>query len=369
MYVSSVAVFDFRNLAPAEIELGPAVNLIWGPNGAGKTNVLESVYMALAGRSCRTNDDREAIRFGEALARSEAVVGDRGQSRTFLCSVSRSEGRRHLVDGTAPAASVTAERPPLAVFMPDRLTLIKGAPALRRSHLDGFCAALWPARSGERRRYARALAQRNALLGRIRAGTASPTSLDAWDRELALAGIELIALRAAALERLGAPFTSAAGELGLAGEAKIRYRPRSEATAAEDLLAELGERRDGDLARGYSGWGPHLDEIALEVDRRSLRRYGSQGQQRLTLLALLFAERAALLEDGRPPPLMILDDVTSELDAARRGLLVEKLNAGGGQALITATEPDQLPAGVARNEVAIRDGRPLGATAASEAAA
>ena len=359
MFVRSVAVLDVRNLADAEIELGPGVNLIWGANGAGKTNVLESVYMALAGRSCRTNDDRETIRFGQGLARAEATVAGGGQERIFLFSISRADGRRHLLDGAPAEAAASTQRPPLAVFMPDRLALVKGAPSLRRSHFDGFTAALWPARGTERRRYSQALAQRNALLGRIRAGTAGPASLDAWDTELASAGVGLIAIRAEAIGRLAEPFTSAASELGLAGEAGLRYRPRSGADDTETLLAELAERRDGDIARGYSGWGPHLDEIALESDGRSLRRYGSQGQQRLALLAVLFAEREVLVEEGRPAPLMVLDDVTSELDADRRGLLLERLLAGGGQALITATERDQIPSTAERTEIRMRDGRAL----------
>jgi DNA replication and repair protein RecF len=320
MLVETVSVLDFRNLAECEVRIGPGLNLIWGENGAGKTNLLEATYAALAGRSCRTRDDREAIAFGESLARSQTVVADGGQRRRFLWSVSRSEGRRHLVDGSPAGAEAASLRPALAVFMPDRLALVKGPPAGRRSHLDGFCGALWPTRGEARRRYSRALAQRNSLLGRIRAGAAGPESLDAWDRELAIAGVELAAIRGAGVERLAPAFASAAHALGLA-DASLRYRPRSEATEATALAAELAERREGDIARGYTGWGPHHDELALEAAGRALRRYGSQGQQRTALLALLFAERSVLLEDGRPAPLMLLDDVvssTSPMGAARR---------------------------------------------------
>jgi DNA replication and repair protein RecF len=367
--VESVGVLGFRNLAACEIELGPGINLLWGPNGAGKTNLLEATYAALAGRSCRTRDDRETIAFGESLARAEATVADAGLRRRFLGSISRAEGRRHLVDGVTAGPEAAAQRPPLAVFMPDRLALVKGPPAGRRTHLDGFCAALWPARTEARRRYSRALAQRNALLGRIRAGAASADTLDAWDLELATAGVELIAIRADAVGRLTGPFAEAAEALGLAGDATLRYRPRSEATDAQVLAEEIAARRDTDLRRGYTGWGPHHDELAIEASERALRRYGSQGQQRAALLALLFAERRALLDDGRPPPLMLLDDVTSELDADRRRLLVEHLAAGGGQSVITATEPDQLPGGDRRRELAIRDGRPLGEAGEAEAEA
>jgi DNA replication and repair protein RecF len=365
LLVESVSVRGLRNLVDARIELRPGINLVWGPNGAGKTNLLEATYMALAGRSCRTRDDRETIAFGGSLARAEAVV--RGpRATTFLLSVTRGEGKRQLVDDVPATPDSASLRPPLSVFMPDRLSLIKGPPSERRTHLDGFCAALWPARGEQRRRYSRALAQRNALLGRVRAGLAPDTSLAAWDAELAAAGIELSRTRAEAIDRLAGPFEAAAEALGLERAAALAYRPRSAAADAETLAAELAERHESDRERGYTGWGPHLDEVAVEIDDRAARRYGSQGQQRLTLLALLFAERQALIDDGRPPPLMLLDDVTSELDSERRRLLVERL-AGTGQALVTATEPDQLPSTAPRHEIAMRSGRAL--AGAGEAAA
>jgi len=364
--VERLSVLGFRNLAQGELALEPRVNLLWGPNGAGKTNLLEALYMALAGRSCRTANDRETIAFGEPLARSEAVVATGSERRTFLCGVSRADGRRHRVDGTPAGPEHLAQRPPLAVFMPDRLVLVKGPPAARRAHLDRFCAALWPARADARRRYGRALAQRNALLGRIRAGDAAAGGLDPWDAELAAAGVELIAIRAGATERLADPFAEAAAELGLGDETKLEYRPRSEAGDPAELARELAERRESDLARGYTGHGPHLDELALRFGGRLLRRYGSQGQQRVGLLALLFSEQAALVADGRPPPLMLLDDVTSELDPERRRLLCERLETGGGQALITAATREALPSSTSRNEVALRDGRPIAPLAAPE---
>jgi DNA replication and repair protein RecF len=367
VHVESVSVLDFRNLAGFEVGLGPGINLLWGANGAGKTNLLEASYMALVGRSCRTRDDRETIAFGQGLSRVEATVLTDGHRATFLCSISRSDGRRHLLDGAATGPQSADQRPPVAVFMPDRLALVKGPPATRRSHLDGFWTALWPSRAGVRKRYSAALAQRNALLGRIRAGAASAATLDSWDAELAAAGIELIANRTEATARLAPAFEAAARSLGLAADAEIGYRPRSAATEPDQLIAELAERREGDIARGYTGWGPHHDELAIESAGRSLRRYGSQGQQRSALLALLFAERDVLVADGRPAPLMLLDDVTSELDADHRALLVEHLANGGGQAVVTATEPDHLPSSTPRTEIAIRAGRPLG-EAGSEAA-
>jgi DNA replication and repair protein RecF len=360
--VAQLRVLGIRNLAVGELRLGEGVTLLWGPNGAGKTSVLEALCLALSGRSCRTRSEREAIAFGEDLARAEAEVrGDR-ESHDFLWSLSRSGERRHLADGVVATSRHAELRPALAIFIPDRLALIKGPPAARRAHLDGLCASLWPARGEARRRYGRALAQRNALLGRVRAGLAPRDSLDAWDRELALAGAELMAAREAAAQMLAPAFADAAQELELPGPAQLRYAPRSDSPDADHLAAELQERRERDLARGYTGHGPHLDELALTLAGRQLRRYGSQGEQRMALLALLFAERRALLEERRAVPLLLLDDVMSELDPRHRATLATRLTEGGGQSLVTATEAGQLPAGCERLELALNEGELLEAT-------
>jgi DNA replication and repair protein RecF len=204
-------------------------------------------------------------------------------------------------------------------------------------------AALWPARAATRAAYSRALAQRNALLGRIRAGASGQGALDAWDTELAREGMALMENRAEAVDGLREPFARLAEQLGLPGPAELRYRPRSPATDAAGLAAELAERRGADLERGFTAHGPHRDEVVLELEGAPLRAYGSQGQQRAALLALLFAERELLAERRDRPPLMLLDDVMSELDSERRELLADLLRATG-QAIVTATEAEHVPA-------------------------
>jgi DNA replication and repair protein RecF len=363
MRVAALQTLGFRNLTPGRVDLGEGITLLWGPNGAGKTNALEAICLALSGRSSRTRNEREAIAFGQQLTRIEAEVTDGDQTHTFLWSLDRSGERRHLVDDSAAAAEHAQLRPPLAIFVPDRLALVKGPPAVRRAHLDRLCAALWPARAEARRRYGRALAQRNALLGRVRSGAAPVDSLAAWERELATSGVELITSRRQAVELLASAFAEAAAELDLPGAAKLSYLPRSAASDPGQLAAELDERRDSDLARGYTAHGPHLDELGVSLDGRLLRHYGSQGEQRAAVLALLFAERRALLETGRHPPLMLLDDVMSELDAHRRAQLAKRL-AEGGQAVLTATEPDHLPGGCERTELALRRGEAIAAAPA-----
>jgi DNA replication and repair protein RecF len=340
--VAAVEARPLRSLVDARLDLDAGVLSLVGPNGAGKTNLLEALYFALTGRSFRTSDRRELIPFGGQLARAEArVCDDDGIEHRFLASVSRAEGRRHLLDGNpgSPAA-MARSRPPVAVFSPDRLALVKGPPGERRAHLDGYVAARWPSRAELRQRYGQALAQRNALLARLAAGGGGG-DLDVWDAALADTASALVAARAEAVAELATPFEQAAEDLGLGG-ATMEYAPRA-AGDAEQIRAGLAERRPADLRLGRSSWGPHLDELKIATGGRPLRRYGSQGQQRTALLALLFAERAALRAAGRPMPLLLLDDVMSELDPERRERLVDRLEGDEGQALITTAAVESVP--------------------------
>jgi DNA replication and repair protein RecF len=353
--VERLRLRDFRTYAAADVALGPGLTVLHGPNGAGKTNMLEALYFGCTSRSCRTTNEREVVRFDAPAARVEVDTRDRdGDAHTLSVGFQPGEPKRLRVDG-APVERLTDSpaRPLVSVFLPDRLELVKGAPAGRRAHLDQLVAALWPGRAGNRGQYSRALAQRNALLARVRAGRVGESALDAWDAELARWGIALRDDRASAVQRVAVRFPELASELGLNGAGELRYRPRSRAEDADGLAAELRERRASDLERGFSQHGPHRDELVLARDGRELKAYGSQGEQRLALLALLLAERAELAEERGAPPLMLLDDVMSELDAERRGMLVARLD-DGGQALVTTTDLAHVPGGDAADVVRLR---------------
>lgn len=335
---------DVRSYEEEELELGPSLTVIHGANGAGKTNLLEALYFACTGRSCRTSNGREFVRFGQSAARVELDIEADGETHCLAVGFEPGSPRRVTSDGgPVERLSDIPYRPLACVFLPDDLELVKGSPGIRRDHLDRLVAGLWPARGGARSDYSKALAQRNALLARIRAGEAGREALATWDLELGRHAIALRQARMEALEAIAPAAAEISSELGLPGGLELTYRPRGDATDAESFAAELAERLDSDLQRGFTGHGPHRDELLMEREGRELRSYGSQGEQRLALLAILLAEREALAESRGRPPLLLLDDVMSELDASRRELLVERVTRSG-QTVITTTDLAHVPA-------------------------
>jgi DNA replication and repair protein RecF len=357
--VVGVQLRDFRTYARADASFGEGLTVVHGPNGVGKSNLLEALYFGCTAFSPRTHNERELVRFGEQATRVVVQLSDGSHAHELSVGYGALPGSAGAVKRmTADGASVerlldVEERPLVSVFLPDRLELVKGGPALRRAHLDQLVAAIWPPRAGARREYARALAQRNALLGRIRSGRASQASVPAWDRELARSAVALAANRAAAVALVAEPFAEHAAELACSGEVTLEYRPSSSARDEEEFVGELERHLGADLERGFSNHGPHRDELAILFDGRELRLYGSQGQQRLALLALLLAERDVLAHQRRCTPLMLLDDVMSELDAERRELLATELSRRG-QSVIATTDLAQVPGAAASSVTRLR---------------
>jgi DNA replication and repair protein RecF len=308
-----------------------------GPNGAGKTNLLESLHMAAQGFSPRTRVDAQVIRFGEQGARV-AVEGEHGGSPVAVeVTLRLGDAKRARLNG-APlrAAEELRSRLPTLVFTPDRLAVVKGGPAVRRAYFDRALGRLFPSRAAAPTEYAAALAQRNGGLRRLAAGHSTQEALEPWTHRIAELGTELVAARRELIEVLSPAFAEIAAELRL-GAGELRY-------AGEDpTAAELERRLEQDLARGSTGLGPHLHDIAVTAGGRDLRSFGSQGEQRLAVLSLLLAEAELLAQRGEPSPLLLLDDVLSELDPERRSILAGRLRQAGGQALLTATTAEALP--------------------------
>jgi DNA replication and repair protein RecF len=347
-FVQRVALRDFRTYTRAEAQLGEGLTVVHGPNGAGKSNLLEAIYFGCTARSPRTRNDRELVRFGARTARVVVTVVDAGEAHELAVGFGANEDggspvKRMTLDGSPVERLVdVAVRPLVSVFMPDRLELVKGPPAVRRAHLDQFVAALSPLGGEARREYGHVLAQRNALLSRVARGQVSSEALATWDAELARRALVLMEHRLGAVRLLADPFAARARELGLGEEARLEYRPRSKAADVDGFRAELGERLGADLDRGFTVHGPHRDELALIREARELRVFGSQGEQRTALLALLLAERDVLGEERGRLPLLLLDDVMSELDAERRELLAGEL-AASGQSVIATTDLSHVP--------------------------
>src|ERR1700744_3151252 len=219
MRVVSVSVRNFRTYETAAAPLGGGLTVVWGPNGAGKTNLLEAVYFGCTGRSCRTGNDRELVRFGAQTTRVEVLTDSDTGRHTLSVGFTPGDAKRMSVDGGSVERLLDSpERPLISVFLPERLELIKGVPAVRRAHLDQVIAGMWPARAANRRAYAAALAQRNALLARAKGGSGHTSSLDTWDAELARRALPLMADRRAAVDLVAPRFTDAADRLGLDGD-------------------------------------------------------------------------------------------------------------------------------------------------------
>jgi DNA replication and repair protein RecF len=318
------------------LSLEPGLVLVTGPNGAGKTNLLESLHVGTQGFSPRTRADAQLVRFGREAARI-ALRGERaGIGLDLDVTLELGSGKRATLNGARlRAAEQLRGEVSTLVFTPDRLVVVKGGPAARRAYFDRILGRLAPSRAGLSAEYGAAVGQRNAALRRVAQGLPSRETLAPWNEQVSRLGADLVAGRHEVVAALQQRFAERAGELGLPN-AELRYE--GEAPSAE----ELEQRVDRDLERGTTGVGPHLDDLGVLSADRDLRAFGSQGEQRLAVLALLLGEAELLGERRGTRPLLLLDDVLSELDPERRRILADRLR-GSGQALVTSASHNALP--------------------------
>jgi DNA replication and repair protein RecF len=278
----------------------------------------------------------QLIRQGTTAGRVE-LAGRRGTVPVSVSvALSATEPKRAHLDG-AVLRSAEQLRGELAtlVFTPDRLVVVKGGPAARRAYVDRSLGGLYPARAHLSMDYAAAVGQRNAALRRVAVGISDREVLAPWTAQVADLGAMLTAARRDVIELLQPSFADRAGELGL-DAASLAY------AAEPPTISELESRLARDLERGTTGAGPHLDEIGIRSGDRDLRTFGSQGEQRLAVLALLLAEAELIGQRRRVAPLLLLDDALSELDGSRRRTLSERIGAMG-QTIVTATGSEALP--------------------------
>ena len=343
MHVIRAQLNHFRNYESCDFAPCARVNVLLGDNGQGKTNLLEALYLCCTGRSHRTRQDRDLIRWDADFA-SVKVHAERNDGTHDVEVILPATGKRRIkIAGRDAARSgelmghITG-----VLFSPEDLRTVKDGPAERRRMIDMTLAQLRPAYYYALQRYNRALKQRNEVLRAAAMQPAMADTLDMWDMELAKAGAELMRHRRDYIEKLSAAAESTYQEIADGRERlQVRYAPSI--TAGDDAQSAadaLFAARDSDLRRTTTSVGAHRDEVLLTVNGREARTFGSQGQQRTAALSLRLAELTVMREALGEWPVLMLDDVMSELDPNRRRQLIRRLD--GVQTIITCTDLEDL---------------------------
>ena len=366
MYLTRLALTDFRCYAAADVRLAPGVTTFTGANGQGKTNLVEAACYAATFASHRVSADAPLIRRGADRAIIRAAVT--GGGRDSLVEIEVNPGRANRV--RLNRAPVPRPREVLGVlhcvlFAPEDLAIVKGDPDQRRRYLDDLLAATRPRYAAVRSDYERVVRQRSALLKSARArGGGVPRSLEVWDDQLVAAGVELTAGRLELVQAIR-PLVSRAYSAvsGAAGDTGLRYRQGSQGDSepepereklASDMRAALADSRRAELERAVCLVGPHRDDLELSIGGLPARGYASHGESWSMALALRLAAFEVLRAEGEDP-VLILDDVFAELDVGRRGRLAE-LVAGADQVLVTAAVGADVPAELSGRRFAVADG-------------
>jgi DNA replication and repair protein RecF len=341
-YLRALRLVNFRNYPDDTVILAPGLNVVVGDNAQGKTNLLEAISFAVTGSSPRTPNDPEVVRWGQAFARTEARISLDGGSGERAVAVGYAPGqkKRLSVDG-APAPSLTnyaagGAGVRVVTFFPDDIRIVKGAPADRREFLDGLLSTLRPSYARAAIEYAKAVQQRNQLLRRIRDGFSSKRTLSTWDKKVVELGRTVLEGRSAAIVPLESYFGASLRALYGPEKATIRY---SYSAPLDEYAEALREAHSADIERGTTSVGPHRDDFEVLLGGVNLTTYGSQGQQRLATLALKFAARDHVREEVGEDPILLFDDVMSELDERRREYLAGYF-LESTQAVITTTNLD-----------------------------
>jgi DNA replication and repair protein RecF len=354
--LTTVSIRDLRSYSSLEASFGPGPQLIVGPNAAGKTTLLEAIVLLAWGRSHRTSTDGELVRWGSELARVEGLTGRetvevalvRPVAAAGSASVDRAR-KRIRVNGVPRRAAGLVGLLRTVVFAPEEMLLVVGSPGLRRAALDQLAIQRSAAYGRDLAAYTRTLQQRNSLLRLIREEQAGRDELRFWDGSFLDAGGAIVAERLRLLADLAGPLARAHAEIAPdeAGAARliVTYATNAPALPGEsprDALARrLEETAEKEVWSGSTLVGPHRDDLVFGLDGRDMSGFASRGQQRTAILAFKLAELDLLTEQDGQPPLLLLDDVFSELDPERRAHLVRRI-AELPQAFVTTTTLDDL---------------------------
>jgi DNA replication and repair protein RecF len=334
--VESLRIRGFRNIVALDLPLVPNINVISGDNGQGKTSVLEALYLLATTRSFRTEKPLEACNAGVPTTRVEGSFNDGIAPRTQRYVVHDGKRGFFVEDKRVSKFSTYAVQTPVVVFHPGDLTLVSGGASERRTLLDRIAFFLDPAVAEERVKYTKAQRARQALLER----RGSPTELGVFETLMSQSGSYLSRMRETAARALRdelLPTFASVSPRSLA--IHVTYQPGG-TTDPGHFQHELQTRRGRDLQRGTATFGPHRDDLELLLDERTARKHASQGQQRLLTLAIKVAELACVRNARRIHPLLLLDDVSSELDPERTGAVYDVVRSAPSQVLVTTTRPE-----------------------------
>ena len=366
MNVRSLRFSHYRNLCQGEYRPCPGVNLLYGNNAQGKTNLLEAIWLFTSGKSFRGARDGELVAFEQPSAQLEMdfTAAGRDQSAEIIIKNSKRTAALNGVD--KGAASRLVGNFCAVVFSPEHLSLVKDGPMGRRQFIDAALCQQTPAYASLLGRYQHTLTQRNALLKDIPRHSELLDTLDIWEDKLARYGAGIALRRMKYIADLS-PFAAgfyqgiAEGKETLEVHYQSSFWEQEQPTSQEQLQTALQhsllQNRREDIACGFTTVGPHRDDVALQVDGRSARMYASQGQQRSTVLALKLAEASILMETLGERPVVLLDDVMSELDTARQDYLLNHIQ--GWQVFITCCEPTPVLRLVEGTAVRIQQGELL----------
>jgi DNA replication and repair protein RecF len=347
-----LALCDFRNISATRIEPGSRFNVFGGRNGVGKTNLVEAVYLLGTLRSFRTSSRMDMVRHGQESASVEGVFD--GAAAGVRCQITIAQDERRVrVDGqTRRPEGEHFRMLPMVLFHPGNLDLAQGGPLPRRRFIDRALFQLSSSYPAIFRDYGRALRSRNRLL---KERPLDRRALEPFDRQLASLGGRIYRQRAEFVELLAPLFEETFAEVSGESRAAVIYRPSVEGGAEEIASALVGAMRS-DADRGYTTLGPHADDLELAVDDRPARRFASQGQKRAVVLSLKIAETRALTSSTSRVPLLLLDDVSSELDEQRNARLFDFLDGVGGQVFITTTSFETIRVEEQRRDFEVIDG-------------
>ncbi|MCL2698767.1 MAG: DNA replication/repair protein RecF [Defluviitaleaceae bacterium] len=341
MYIDRVSIKGFRNLAPLSLTLSQGLNLFYGGNAQGKTNFLEAVYICSTGRSQRANTDREMVEYSEESAYIQAFVNTPAAPNKISVHLNKSDKKRIAINGF-PIKKLGQLFGNLltVIFSPEDLQLIKAGPSERRRFMDVGLCQLSAVYYHELQQYHRVLKQRNNLLKSIRMTAGLRDTIAAWDEQLATRGIKIIEHRTAFAEELSLLAREAHAKLtNEREELSLIYRP---STSPDDFSERLKRGLERDIALGSTSTGTHKDDISFQINGEDARVYGSQGQQRTAALAAKLAEVGLMTKRKQTSPVLLLDDVLSELDDERQNCLIRGIE--GIQTVMTSTCADvRLP--------------------------